>query len=105
MPFLIIWAAACQNQQNDVFPANTQFSLSAWRNLGSLATYTAHSQNSDQTGWVLGLIWVFAERTGHFVGFVMLWLICLAQSSISTAFNTGQVIVFLDIFNKQIFLW
>ena len=30
---------------------------------------------SDQTGWMPRLIWVFARGTGHFVGFVMLWLI------------------------------
>ena len=30
---------------------------------------------SDQTGWKPRLIWVFAERTGHFIGFVMRWLI------------------------------
>ena len=40
-----------------------QFSLSAWRNLGSLATHWAHSEDSDQTGWMPRLIWVFAGRT------------------------------------------
>ena len=35
----------------------------------------ADSEDSDQTGWMLRLIWVFAGCTGHFVGFVMLWLI------------------------------
>ena len=33
----------------------------------------------DQTGHMPRLIWVFARRTGHFVGFVMLQLICLRQ--------------------------
>ena len=40
-----------------------QSSLSAWRNLGSLATNSAHSEDSDQTGRMPRLIWVFAGRT------------------------------------------
>ena len=50
------WAAAQQNQQNNMHPAKTQISLgirpfwlasllSAWRILGSLATYWAHSED------------------------------------------------------------
>ena len=50
-----------------VRPAKTQISLSlrcpAWRNLGSLATHWVHSEDSDQTGWMLRLIWLFAGRT------------------------------------------
>ena len=38
-------------------------SLPAWRKLGSLATHYAGSENSDQTGWMPMLIWVFAGRT------------------------------------------
>ena len=49
-------------------------SLSAWRKLGPLATHWAHSEDSDQTGWMPRLIWVFAGRTCHFVGFVTRWL-------------------------------
>ena len=81
-----IWAVALQNQQNDLCALrrlrsawasaqSDQSSLSAWRNLGSLATHWAHSEDSDQTGQIPRLIWVFAERTIHFVGFVMLRLI------------------------------
>ena len=29
------------------------------------------SEDSDQTGWMPRLIWVFAERKSHFVGFVV----------------------------------
>ena len=65
-----------------VYPAKTQISLgirpvwsesslSAWRNIGPLTTYWAHSEDSDQTGQMPRLIWVFAGSTGHFVGFVM----------------------------------
>ena len=52
-------------------------SLSAWRKLGSLAIHWAHSEDSDQTGWMPRLIWVFAGRTYHLVGFVMRRLIYL----------------------------
>ena len=52
----------------------TEFSLSAWRKLWSLATHWARSEDSDQTGRMPRLIWVFAGHT-HFVGFVMSWLI------------------------------
>ena len=39
------------------------FSLSAWRKFGSLATHWVHSEDSDQTGRMPRLIWVFAGRT------------------------------------------
>ena len=35
----------------------------------------ADSKNSDQTGRMPRLIWVFTGHIGHFVGFVMRWLI------------------------------
>ena len=38
-------------------------SMSAWRKLGSLAIHWAHSEDSDQNGWMPRLIWVFAGRT------------------------------------------
>ena len=34
-------------------------------------THWAYSEDFDQTGWMPRLIWVFAGRTGHFVGFNM----------------------------------
>ena len=82
-----IWAIARQNQQNDLCAqwrlesawASTQSyqsSLSAWKKLGSLATHWAHSEDSDQTGQMHRLIWVFTGHSCHFVGFVMRWLIC-----------------------------
>ena len=69
-----------------VRPEKTQISLgicpvwseslpSAWRNLWSLASHGAHSLDSDQTVRMRRLIWVFARRTCHFVGFVVLRLI------------------------------
>ena len=70
-----MWAASRQNQQNDMCAqrrlrsawASTQSDqslLSAWRKLGSLTTHRAHSEDSDQTGRMPRLIWVFA---GHSV--------------------------------------
>ena len=53
-------------------PVWSESSLSAWRNLGPLATHWVHSEDSDQTGQMPRLIWVRWAHT-HFVGFVMLW--------------------------------
>ena len=44
-------------------PVRSESSLSAWRNLGSLATQWALSEDFDQTGRMPRLIWVFARRT------------------------------------------
>ena len=63
-----------KTNEMSVPPAKTQISLgirpvwsesllSAWRKLGSLATHLVHSEDSDQTGWMPRLIWVFAGRT------------------------------------------
>ena len=79
------WATSWQNQQKGVSPTKTHISLSihpvwsesslsAWRNSGSLAIQWARNKDSNQTGWMPRLIWVFAGRTCHFVGFVMWWL-------------------------------
>ena len=69
-----ICAASWQNQQNGMCAQrrlrsawasaqSDQSSLSAWRKLGSLATHWAHSEDSDQTGRMSRLIWVFSGRT------------------------------------------
>ena len=44
-------------------PVWSESSLSAWRKLGSSATHLTHSEDSDQTGRMLRLIWVLAGRT------------------------------------------
>ena len=44
-------------------PAWSESSLSAWRKLGSLVTHWVLSKDSDQTGQLPRLIWVFAGRT------------------------------------------
>ena len=57
----LIWAAAWQNQRNNLCAQqrlrsawasaqSDESSLSAWRNIGPLTTYWAHSEDSDQTG-------------------------------------------------------
>ena len=56
-------------------PVWSESSLSPWRKLGSLCTHWVHSKDSDQTGRMPRLIWVFAGHTGHFVGFLMKCLI------------------------------
>ena len=44
-------------------PVWSESLLSAWRKLRSLATHWAHSEDSDQTGRMPRLIWVFAGCT------------------------------------------
>ena len=54
-----------------VRPVRSESSLSAWRKLGSLATNWAHCEDSDQTGWMPRLIWVFAGHTATLL--VLTW--------------------------------
>ena len=69
-----------------VHPAKTHISLGirpVWSESSLCAQWVAKgpmflhadSEDSDQTGRMPRLIWVFAGRTRHFVGFVMRWLI------------------------------
>ena len=68
---------------SNMAPVWSESSLSAWRKLGSLATHSAHSKDSDQTG----RIWsVFAGRT-----LILLVLSCRGSNgsdipAMSTAF-------------------
>ena len=48
----------------------SESSLSTWTDLGFLATNWARREDSDQSVRMTRLIWVFAGRTGHFVGFI-----------------------------------
>ena len=59
-------------------PVWSESSLSAWRKLGSLATHWAHSKDSDQTGQMPRLIWVFAGHT-----LIFLFLSSCGSSAIS----------------------
>ena len=69
-----IWAASWQNQQNDCAPSETQISLGirlVWSESSLSAQWVAKdpsclhadSEDSDQTGLMPRLIWVFAGRT------------------------------------------
>ena len=93
------WAASWQNQQN-VHPAKSQISLGicpvwsesslfAGRKLGSLATHWAQSEDSDLTGWMPRLIWVFAGRTSTLL--VLSW----GGSNMDIFGNQGWVIAIL----------
>ena len=64
-----IWASTLSDQS----------SLSARRNLGSVATHRVHSEDSDQTVRMPRLICVFAVHTYHFVCFVLLRLNCFVS--------------------------
>ena len=95
-----IWAVSWQNQQNDSAPSedSDQTGRITQINLGIRPVWSvfacaqwvakdpsflhADSENSDQTGRMPRLIWVFAGRTCHFVGFVMRRLILLAFSNL-----------------------
>ena len=79
---IIKWARTRQNLQNDVHPAKTQTSLGicpVWSEFSLCAQWKAmdprflhaDSEDSDQTGRLPRLIWVFTWRTDNFVGFVM----------------------------------
>ena len=54
-----------------IHPVWSEFSLSAWRKFVSFSTDKVHSEDSDQTGQMPRLSWVFAGCTGHCVGFIM----------------------------------
>ena len=98
----IIWAATWQNQQNECAPSKTQISLgihpvwsesllSAWRKLGSLVTHWVHSKDSDQTGQMPRLIWIFAGHT-----LILLVLSCHGsfskkQKNLPQHYTTGSV--------------
>ena len=58
------WLCAQRRQISlGIHPVWSESSLSTWRNLGSLATHWAHSKDSDQTGQMPRLNWVFAGHT------------------------------------------
>ena len=56
--------------------------LSIWRKLGSLATHWVHSEESDQTGRMPRLIWVFAGRT-----VILLVLSCCGSYAVSEVYE------------------
>ena len=77
-----------------ICPVWSESSLSAWRRFGSLTTHKVPSKESDPTGWMPRLIWVFAGCTGYFVGFVVLQLNFLKWQ---LAKNIGQVLLWFKL--------
>ena len=80
LPILHMWTAAQQNQQND--PCTQRRLGSAWASVQSDQSFIHRlheeivgaelpTEDSDQTGRMPSLIWVFAWCTCHFVGFVV----------------------------------
>ena len=65
------WPVPPAKTQISLRPVWSESSQSTWRKVGSLPTHWVHSEDSDQTGRMPRLIWAFAGRTDHFVGFVM----------------------------------
>ena len=64
----------------DTRPVWSESSLSAWRNIGPLTTYWAHSEDADQNGRMPRLIWVFAGCTDHLL--VLSWItLCFSSNS------------------------
>ena len=53
-----------------------EFSVCAQRVSKDPSFLHSDSEDSDKTGRILRLIWIFAGCTCHFVGFVMRWLRC-----------------------------
>ena len=56
-----------------IHEARSESSVSAWRSFGSLTIHKAHNKDSDQTGRMPRLIWVFARRTVHLSQLMRLW--------------------------------
>ena len=71
-------------------PVWSESSLSAWRNLRSLATHWVHNEDSDQTGRMPRLIWVLAGRT-----LILLVLSCCGS-------NRFRVILIVSLFTSFI---
>ena len=73
-------------------PVWSESSLPAWRNLGSLATNWADSEDSDQTGRMPRLFWVFAWRT--LILLVLSWggshILFKQTARFKTAMNVSQ---------------
>ena len=97
------WATTWQNQQNDVRPVKYQISLGirpVWSESVQCTQWVAEdpmflyadSEDSDQTGWMPMLIWVFAGHQGYFAGFVMRWFKCWNDQYQIARLGNGQLV-------------
>ena len=88
-----------------ICPVWSESSLSIWGKLRSLAIIRVTIEASDQTGRMPRLIWVFAGHKGHFVGFVMRWLILLCLTCVNnTDFCYFEAFYYLNSPRKRGFL-
>ena len=67
-----------------IYTVWSEASLSAWRNIGSLAIHWVHSEDSDQSGRIPRLNWVFTGRTCH----LLVWSCC---GSFVSLFNNPEI--------------
>ena len=77
-----MWAISWQNQKIGmcIRPVWSMSSLNTLWVAKGLTFLHADSEDSDQTGRMPRLIWVFAGGTSQFIGFVMWWLMWLKPS-------------------------
>ena len=71
-----------------IYPTPSMFQR--YQLLGSLATHWAHSEDSDQTGRMPRLIWVFSGRSCNFVGFIMKRLSSVCSSTTAVWYNQNN---------------
>ena len=81
------------SDQPQICPVWSASSLSAWRNIGSSATHWAHCKDSDQTGQMPRLIWLFTVRTCNFVGYVMRHIVGLQRFIALSHYNHLSIIL------------
>ena len=77
------WATTRHNQQNGIY---------VQRRLSRTQCFFMRTAKTVQSGRMPRLIWVFAGRTDHFVGFVVFWLI---YTVLRIIFNLFSVILAL----------
>ena len=87
-----VWRSAKTQISPWAFAKSDQYSLCAHWVAKDPSFLHANSKDSDQTGQMPSLIWVFAGCTCHFVGFVMRRLIHVFGLSFQT-FNSISVIL------------
>ena len=98
------WLCAQRKISLGIRPVWLESSLSAWRKLGSLAAHWEHSEDSDQTGRMPRLIWVFAGCTCHFVGFDMRRLNYYLASFILPRLKWSSLATVINL-NKNKIVW
>ena len=75
-------------------PVWSEFSMCTLRVAKDLIYLQADSEDSNQTGWMPRLIWVFAGRTNHFVSYFtmrLIWPFVLASSSVFDIYHLSFV--------------